>query len=531
MRDNWTITLPFLANATSRKIYRAVTTLDYVTPYRSSTVTGILQRTITNVSNGVALIDVSGNRYNGFTFTATANYATVSQGGLQRFVNGSDNSMYYFGNTNGTFDFAINNVVRARFTNAGFQDIWIFKVTSAGALAWAARMTSPQADQLNNFVLGGDDTLYIASQIQISPTVATALTAFFGPLNTASPPTGFANAGTVVFNPINQGINGFVSCFSSAGTYLATCVIRSLNGVTTTEAPYSVVVDDISGAVYIGFFAASSAFTVIDFNGLFVTPFSSVQTVTSPADGFILKVNKFGVTTNTAWCRQIGGSATVDERIADLTLDKNLNLYALVFGKNLIRVYTATNTTFVTSLCFGASTYMLGIVKYNSAGTPQWVIPFDLDSNTSTAGLLRITSKFMYVLFTSSVSATIRCCGAPQIPPMAAFYDTSFHPFNITPSVILVGYDMSFSNGPLISTVWDFEGVTAISSFLVYMDEIFIVLTYSGRFCMNKYNLSLGAKEDFITLDQTNYPNNVGAVMVKFGDDNMPVICSYSDIL
>jgi hypothetical protein len=90
---------------------------------------------------------------------------------------------------------------------------------------------------------------------------------------------------------------------------------------------------------------------------------------------------------------------------------------------------------------------------------------------------------------------------------------------------------MSFSNGPLISTVWDFEGVTAISSFLVYMDEIFIVLTYSGRFCMNKYNLSLGAKEDFITLDQTNYPNNVGAVMVKFGDDNMPVICSYSDIL
>jgi hypothetical protein len=307
-------------------------------------------------------VDTFGNVYVGDTsngsvrkISPSGNVITIAGTG----VNAGDrpletNTLLYFPNTlmidaNGILYIQTSASIRkispliASLANAGNNDGFVVKYTSDGTALWARRVggtlsdnpTSVSTDSSGNIVVTGR---YASNPLAIYNADGTTFTTL-------------ANAGSQ---------DGFVVKYDSIGTPLWA---RRVGG-TNLDSTVSVSTDS-SGNIVVSGFYASTTLTIYNADG--TTAFTTLANAGSD-DSFVVKYDSIGTP---LWARRVGGTGSNDVA-SSVSTDSSGNIVVVGrYASNPLAIYNADGTTFTTLANAGSDDGF--VVKYNSAGTPQWV--------------------------------------------------------------------------------------------------------------------------------------------------------------
>ena len=233
--------------------------------------------------------------------------------------------------------------------NAGLSDTFIAKYNTNGVVQWVARIASTAADIGYGIAVDSSGNVYVTGQGGTAAVV------------TAYNSNGTAFATTI----LNAGLNDvFLVKYNSIGTVQWVTRIAS----SRVDIGYAICVDS-GGNVHIagGATTGSTASTaVVAYNANGTTGIS--KNVPTDGDAFIVKYNSAGTA---QWLVTIG--SPVSDIGYAIDVDSGGNVY--VTGRGGVGVFTARNasgTVFATTLA-SAGAGDAFIVKYNSAGTVQWV--------------------------------------------------------------------------------------------------------------------------------------------------------------
>ncbi len=250
-------------------------------------------------------------------------------------VSGSD--VYITGYFNGTANFNTPSATGSNeVTSGGFNDIFLAKYNSAGALQWAKRAGGIGSDHANGVAVSGSD-VYI--------------TGYF--VETANFNTPSATTGNTIASAGNPDI--FLAKYNSAGTFQW----AKRTGGTEDDKAYGVAV---SGSdVYItGYFNSTANFNTPSATGSNEITAAS----TTNYDIFLAKYNSAGTF---QWAQRSGGTS-FDYATSVAISGSDVYITGSFSGTANFNTPSATGSNEVTS----AGRNDIFLAKYNSTGAFQW---------------------------------------------------------------------------------------------------------------------------------------------------------------
>jgi uncharacterized delta-60 repeat protein len=198
-----------------------------------------------------------------------------------------------------------------------------------------------------------------------------------------------------VFSLANAGqTDSFVVKYNSDGIPLWA---RRVGG---TGSEDSSVTTDSSGNIVVAGYYSSNPLTIFNADG---TTFTTLANG-GGNDGFVVKYNSEGTP---LWARRVGG--TGGESMSSVSTDSSGNIVVTGYcSSNPVTIYNANGSTFTTLTNLGDENGF--VLKYNSAGTPQWARRLDgtpFFSNTiNSSGNIVVTGYYSGTIVTPSVTLT-----------------------------------------------------------------------------------------------------------------------------
>ena len=300
-----------------------------------------------DIGNGVAS-DIYGNVYVGGNFTSNPVSFYSSNGAA-------------FGTT---------------FTNSGSNDALVVQYDTNGNVGWAARIQGA----------GNDQGLGIATDLGANVYACGT----YGYPNASFYSSSGASYGTIA-NPANGQTQAYVVKYNSAG--LIQWAARMTTSGTTNGCGTNGVATDSSGYVYtVGSFSCT---TLNIYNaGVSGTLFGTLANSGGALNNDTMIV-KYDTNGNVQWTARIG-SVSQNDFGTSIAVDSGSNVYITEWGTgNPIVVYHANGATFQTISQTGSNDCIL--VKYNSAGTAQWVSRYYSSGFDITNGVAVDSSLNVYV--------------------------------------------------------------------------------------------------------------------------------------
>lgn len=391
-------------------------------------------------------VDVSGNTLTAFDFSGTVDVdpgsgvsnltaAGQSDAGVSKFdtggaltwtyrttgINSSEvrpsgiatdaqGNVYVAGGFYGTVDFdptgSSNDTLTAAATGSSYSDLFILKLSSAGAFQWVRHGETPG----NN---PGSESAW-AVNIKTDPSGDVIIGGMFG--NTPSPAIDFVPGSVVAGDTVNGGPNGgsgvFAAKFASTGTFqwaYATTSNLSDPQDPTSAAPAMALGMDVTATgapVLFGVF-----YGPIDFDN------GSGQVTKTPtgfADAFILKLTTTGqyqaVTT-------FGGASVtrMAEGLGDVSVGPDGAIVVTgVFTSGAVDFDPGAGTTSVTNVGTMSNTY---VAKYDSSLAFQWVAPL---KPISGSGFREVKAGTVEVDSSGNVYASGTFLGTVDLDPGSA---------------------------------------------------------------------------------------------------------------
>ncbi|MGZ4042542.1 MAG: choice-of-anchor tandem repeat GloVer-containing protein, partial [Bacteroidia bacterium] len=264
-------------------------------------------------------------------------------------------NIYTVGSYSGTITLGTFTLV-----SSGLSDVYLAKMNSAGTVLWAVTSTSVNTsnDYGTSIKLDNAGNIYICGDGRATAFSGAAAPSYYG---------GTEDAFAAKFN--NSGVCQWITAV----------------GGTSADYAYGIDVDKNSGAVYLtGSYASTGTFGT----------FSS--TATSFDDYYLVKFN--GSTGAVTWLKTISGGSGY-EYGDDLVIDNSGNIYAIGQGGG-----ASMNFGGYTYTSFGSSDFF--IVKYNSAGTVQWVTSAGGSNYATPGGIAMDYNKSIYVTGSFNGTAT-----------------------------------------------------------------------------------------------------------------------------
>jgi hypothetical protein len=233
-----------------------------------------------------------------------------------------------------------SGTVGTTLSNAGGQDCFVAKYSSAGAVLWAARIASTNTDQ--GLAIATDSS----GNVLVTGSYRAALTIYNqGPSGTA---------GTTL--PFTASIDCFIAKYSSDGAVLWAARITSAgndqgNGIATDTSGNVVVTGNYSSAGTIVYNQGPSG------SGVVTLPFTGGQ------DCFIAKYSSAG---EVLWATRITGSTTSSDQGKAIATDPSGNVVVTGSYQTILTIYNRDTTTATTLPLTGGTDVF--IVKYNPDG-------------------------------------------------------------------------------------------------------------------------------------------------------------------
>ena len=239
-----------------------------------------------------------------------------------------------------------------------------------------------------------------------------------GPLNQIS-------SGAGIFGLTNSGSQDvFIVKYNTSGGPLWA---RRIGG-TAADQGYGISTDS-SGNVYVtGTY--SQTISVFAADG---TTSSFSLTNSGAVDTFVVKYNTDGTP---QWARKIGGPSS--QEVRSISADSSGNVYVTGYYTGTVSVFAADGTTSSFSLAHSGSLDAF-VVKYNTAGTPQWGSRISGTQSYLASSISTDTSGNIYVTGRVNSEATIFAANSTFFGSIKHSGDTS------TTSAFIVKYNTSGS--------------------------------------------------------------------------------------
>lgn len=250
---------------------------------------------------------------------------------------GPSGNVYTAGAFSGIVDFNPDSVATFNLSTAGFQDVYVQKLDSAGNFRWAKRMGGSNVDEAYSLVLDAAENVY---------TTGTFL--------------GVANFGiTLVSSVSGSNRSGFISKLDSAGNYVFAKAIGGSTTIATAESN-SITVDSYGNIYTTGTYRGT-----VDFD-----PNATSYTNTSVSNGGELYVLKLTPTGSFIWVKCMSGVSSSISRAYGITLDTDRNIYTTGGFEDSVDFDPGPGLFHLTSAgTFNGDAYL---TKFDSVGNFLW---------------------------------------------------------------------------------------------------------------------------------------------------------------
>ena len=237
--------------------------------------------------------------------------------------------------------FAANGTMAFTLANAGSFDTFVVKYDSVGTPLWARRIGGGGDDFISRITTDSSGNIVVVGQYDSSSL------------------TIYNENGTTAFTLTNLGgIDAVVVKYDSAGTPQ---FARRIGG-SSADRLWSISSDSSGNIVVVGQYDSSSL-TIFAADG---NPSFTTLTNSGSNDVFIVKYDSTGTP---LWARRLGG--TGDDQVRSVSIDLSGNIVvAGQYASSPLTIFAADGTMAFTLANAGLSDAF--VVKYNSAGTPQW---------------------------------------------------------------------------------------------------------------------------------------------------------------
>jgi hypothetical protein len=263
--------------------------------------------------------------------------------------------------------------------NSGSFDAFIVKYDTAGTPQWARRIGGTGDDSVNGISVDSAGNVYVMGTYSSTPV------------------TIFATDNTTSFTTLaNSGSNDvFIMKYDTAGTPQWARRIGGTGGDVGNG-----ISADSAGNVYVTGSYGSNPVTIFNTNN--TTAFTTLANSGS-FDAFIVKYDTAGTP---QWARRIGG--TGNDGVNGISADSAGNVYVMgAYSSNPATIFNTNNTTAFTTLANSGS-FDAFIVKYDTAGTPQWARRIGGTGDDFGNGISADSAGNVYVMGTySSTPVTI----------------------------------------------------------------------------------------------------------------------------
>jgi len=305
------------------------------------------ETTLTGGGSFVAKYDSSGD-------VIWAKNAGGSASGLGIATDAGGNS-YVTGWLQGAVTFGAGEASETTLTSAAFQDVFVAKYDSNGALVWAKRAGGAGSEQGQGIVADSSGNSYVTGYFHGAAT--------FG--------GGEANE-TTLTSAGNNDI--FVAKYDSSGAL----VWAKRAGGTVNDQGHGIATDSAGNSYVTGFFSGTATFG----------PGEASQTTLTSAGGPDIFVAKYNPNGALVWAKRTGGSVNVAEGGRDIATDGTGNSYVTgLFSGTATFGLGGANATTLTSA--GGADFF--IAKYDPSGALVWArraggINFDVGAGIATDG-------------------------------------------------------------------------------------------------------------------------------------------------
>ena len=332
--------------------------------------------------------------------------------------------------------------------------IFIVQYNSAGTVQWVGRLMGTGTDTVNAVATDTSGNIVLSGFYASSP-----LTAYSA--STTAFATTLPNSGTQ---------DAFLAQYNSAG---AVQWVARIAG-TASDNGYGVATDSSNNIIVSGYFT-STTLTAYNANA---TAFATTLTVKGTVDTFLVKYNSAGTV---QWIAQVGGLAYG----LVTTTDSSGNIFVAGYrGSSVLTAYSVGNIAFSPTLSAATGAF---IVKYNSAGTVQWLATVPTSSSdtfyricTDAGGSAYLTGD--YVSTASVTLSNAAGTASSYILPISCTYGTSNSQYIVSytsagavsgaitirpdnPTGISYGYGVAVSGSNLYATgYYSSRGPTTIQS-------------------------------------------------------------------
>jgi hypothetical protein len=199
----------------------------------------------------------------------------------------SSGNVFVTGSYGGTLTvFNGSGVSNAALTNAGSNDAFLVKYTSAGAVSWATRIASEGDDYGFSLASDSSGNVYVGGYYGLGgPSGQVAVTLY----NTGGTP-----GGTLVAPTASLAYDGFIARYTSAGvvSWAARIAGNSTFGAFTIQG--GMAIDPTSGSIYAGGWQTTTTATLCNTDGTVARTISRTGTISA----FIAKYNTDGYINN-----------------------------------------------------------------------------------------------------------------------------------------------------------------------------------------------------------------------------------------
>jgi hypothetical protein len=350
---------------------------------------------------------------------------------------GASGATYTFYNNGGT-------VSGGTRVNSAFTDSIniLAKYTSAGIVSWLSRIVSSASGAYLNqiYTLAVDST---SSNVFAGGWFQSASILVYNADNTTN---------ATIANDVTGNRSFYLLKYNSSG------VLQNRTKITSNQSTFGslrkAICDSSNNVLFAGSFGGT--LTIYTQPG---TSSSGTLTSDGSQDGFIVK---FDSSLNFTWAVKIGGS-TGSDAMFNITVDPSNNIYGCGHNQTpTLNFYNAAGNI-VLSASRSSATQDAYLVKYDSSGTPQWVV--------TTSGVASSSSQFQTITIDSynnlyvhgvTSSSTLTFSSVSSLPKTYSMLKRSS---GTTNSSFIAIYDQ---NGQLINVrqmtsngTTDFVGITS----------------------------------------------------------------------